>query len=84
MKICVLTHSRNSGEQEPCAFMLGGRRVQIVGIVDRWGGAARRYLVRDPGGRRFVLRHEEPGGWQLEAVFGPANRARGAVRPAAV
>jgi hypothetical protein len=78
MKICVLTHPGTRGEQEPCALLLGGRRVPIVGIVDRWRGPAQRYpqhyLVRDPGGRRFVIHRDERGGWQLEAVYGPPAR----------
>jgi len=82
MKICVLTHPGTRGEPEPCAFLLAGRRVPIVGIIDRWRGPAQRYLVRDPGGRRFVLRHDERGSWQLEAVYGPAAAPSRAARAA--
>lgn len=82
MKICVLTHTGAHGEQEPCSFRLGGQRVPIVGIIDRWRGPVRRYLVRDHTGRRFVLRMKDSGNWELEAVYGPAPRAAKMARPA--
>ena len=79
MRICVLTQPGARGELEPCSFRLGSQRVPIVGIIDRWRGPGQRYLVRDRTGRRFVLRKQESGSWELEAVYGPApHLARGA------
>jgi hypothetical protein len=74
MKICVLTQPGARGELEPCSFRLGGQRVPIVGILDRWRGPVQRFLVRDRTGRRFVLRQQNSGSWELEAVYGPAPR----------
>ena len=72
MKICVLTHPGAHGEQEPRAFQLGGRRVPVIAILDRWEAPAHHYFqVRDHDGRRFVLKHDpQTGTWELEAVYG--------------
>jgi hypothetical protein len=72
MKICVLTNPGAHGEQEPRAFQLGGRRVPVIAILDRWEAPAHHYFqVRDYEGRRFVLKHDpQTGTWELEAVYG--------------
>jgi hypothetical protein len=78
MKICVLTHPGTRGETEPHAFQLGGRRVPVVAILDRWEASTHRYYqVRDFDGRRFVLKYEPASqSWELEAVYGAADRPR--------
>lgn len=78
MKICVRTQPGARGEREPHAFQLGGRRVPVVAILERWETPTQRYFrVRDDDGRRFVLRHnEDSGDWELEAVYGPAPAPR--------
>ena len=72
MKICVLTHPGAHGEEEPRALQLGGRRVPVIAILDRWQAPAHCYFrVRDYDGRRFVLKHDpKSGSWELEAVYG--------------
>lgn len=72
MKICVLTHPGAHGQQEPRAFQLGGRRVPVIAILERWQAPEHRYFrVRDYQGRRFVLKHDpQSGNWELEAVYG--------------
>jgi hypothetical protein len=70
MRISVLC-SRQKGEEIPCAFHLGGRRLPIVAIVSRWSDAAHRYFeVNVDDGRRFVLRHDGSlRCWELAGVF---------------
>ena len=72
MKICVLSHPGAQGQQEPRSFQLGGRRVPVVAILDRWQAPTHQYFqVRDYEGRRFVLKYEpQTGSWELEAVYG--------------
>lgn len=77
MKIHVLCHLE-SGIPRPHAFQLGGRRLAIVAILDRWDAPEHRYFeVRDFDGRRFVLRHcPKSDCWELEAVYGAAAKPR--------
>jgi hypothetical protein len=51
---------------------LGGRRVPVVAILDRWQETEHRYYqVKDLDGRRFVLRYEpQSQSWELTAVYG--------------
>ena len=84
MKICVLTNRTPRGEESPSAFYVGGRRLQVVTVLDRWTDSVHRYFeVCVDDGRRFILRFE-PGGrtWELAAVFA-ANAKRPAPKPAA-
>lgn len=78
MKISVLCNPGPHGEEIPCAFHLGGRRLPVLVIMNRWTESQHRYyevLVHD--GRRFVLRHEVASpAWELAAVYA-------ATRPAA-
>jgi hypothetical protein len=71
MKICVHSNRGMRGEETPCAFYLGGRRLPVLAVIERWQDATHHYyeLMVDDG-RRFVLRFE-PGQrcWELAAVF---------------
>jgi hypothetical protein len=76
MKICVHSNRGPRGEESPCAFHLGGRRLPVTVVLERWADSTHRYFeVAVDDGRRFVLRLE-PGlrSWELAAVFGPAPR----------
>jgi hypothetical protein len=79
MKICVNCRPGQHGEQEPSVFHLGGTRLPVVSIVDRWQVPSHHYYrvtVRD--GRRFVLRHDPSHGtWELSAVYGPVSATSG-------
>ena len=81
MRICVMAYQRATGEEQPAAFYLGGRRLPVTAIVERWSeGAARYFEVRVEDGRRFVLRHDPPTrAWSLAAVYA-ASAARTAFR----
>ncbi len=80
MKICVTSNRGPRGEETPWAFYVGGRRLRVVEVLDRWSDAAHRYFeICVDDGRRFVLRLEPaPHVWELVAVF-----AASAKRPAA-
>lgn len=74
MKICVQASAGAQGEVLPRCMHLGGRRVPVVAILDRWDETEHRYYqVRDIDGRRFVLRYEpQSRSWELTAVYGRA------------
>ena len=71
MRICVLTHPPLAGELRPRVFHLGGRRLPVVAILDRWRESTCFYFeVYVEDGRRFVLRHTpESFCWELAAVY---------------
>ncbi len=73
MKICVHSNRGMRGEETPCAFYLGGRRLPVLAVIERWQDSMHQYYeVMVDDGRRFVLRFE-PGlrSWELAAVFAP-------------
>ena len=71
MRISVLCNRGPKGEELPCAFHLGGRRLPILAILSRWTDAAHRYFeVSVDDGRRFVLRNDVSlRCWELAGVF---------------
>ena len=76
MKICVHSNRGPRGEEIPCAFYLGGRRLPVTAVLERWMDATHSYFeVAVDDGRRFVLRLQ-PGthSWELAAVFGPLKK----------
>lgn len=76
MKICVLSNRGPRSEEVPCAFYLGGRRLPVAAILDRWTDSTHRYFeVAVDDGRRFVLRLEPSGRtWELAAVFAASKK----------
>jgi hypothetical protein len=87
MKICVHSNRGPRGEETPCVFYLGGRRLPVHAILQRWSDATHAfYEVMVDDGRRFVL-SLQPGTrtWELAAVFGPVRKpaAKKPVIPAA-
>jgi hypothetical protein len=69
MAIRVESYAGYRGEQEPRAFWLGERRLDVLEIVDRWMEPQRRwYKVRAEDGHTYILRHDEQAGeWDLAA-----------------
>jgi hypothetical protein len=60
MKIRVECYAGYRGEQEPRAFSLGERRIEVTSILDRWLAPAHRYFkVAGSDGNLYVLRHDE-------------------------
>jgi hypothetical protein len=69
MRIRVECYSGYRGEQEPLAFWLGGRRLTVRAIVDRWFAPTQCWFKLDADdGHTYILRYDEPGGdWELAA-----------------
>jgi hypothetical protein len=59
-----------SDDAEPRAFRIGGRRVGVAEVLDRWLGAEHRYFkLRGDDGAVYIVRHDQVGGeWEL-AVY---------------
>jgi len=76
MKICVHSNRGPRGEETPCVFYLGGRRLPVHAILQRWSDATHAfYEVMVDDGRRFVLRHQPTlRCWELAAVFAAKPR----------
>jgi hypothetical protein len=84
MRICVMSYRKANGDECPTAFYLGGRRLPIVKVLERWSeGAAGYFEVCTEDGRRFVLRQDPPARWELAAVYA-ATAKRSAPRPLSV
>ncbi len=73
MRICVASGRGRRGT-EPGVFYLGGRRLPVLSIVERWGDPSHAYFkVEVVDGRRFVLRyHPTSNSWELVSVLGRA------------
>jgi len=69
MAIRVECNAGYRGEQEPIAFWLGERRLEVRAVVDRWFAPSQRWFKVDAGDRSaYVLRHDETSGdWELAA-----------------
>ncbi|MCC7181279.1 MAG: hypothetical protein IT177_23075 [Acidobacteria bacterium] len=60
MTITVECYAGYRGEQEPRAFVLGERRLEVMAVADRWAGPDYRYFrVTASDGHTYVLRHDE-------------------------
>ena len=83
MRICVHSNRGPRGDESPDAFYLGGRRLPVVAVLERWSDATHRYFeVSVDDGRRFVLRLDpDTRAWELAAVFAAAKKP--AAKPAA-
>jgi hypothetical protein len=77
MKICVHSNRGPRSEESPCAFYLGGRRLPVTVVLERWSDATHRFFeVAVDDGRRFVLRLDpETRLWELAAVFAAPRKA---------
>jgi len=70
MSLRVESDAGYRGEREPVAFWLGGRRLGVRAIVDRWFAPRRRWFRIDADDEQlYVLRHDEATGeWDLAAL----------------
>lgn len=80
MAIRVECHAGYRGDEEPRAFWLGGRRLEVVELADRWLDPAYRYFkVRADDGDLYILRRDElSGDWTLGAYTRAASQPPGA------
>ena len=69
MKIRVECYSGYRGEQEPRAFWLGERRLEVAALLDRWLAPDHRYFkCQAQDGNLYILRYDEAtGAWELGA-----------------
>ncbi len=79
MKVRVECYAGYRGEQEPRAFALGERRLEVLSVVDRWLAPDHRYFkVAANDGDTYVLRHDErTGDWTLGAFRRGTDRREG-------
>lgn len=83
MKICVHSNRGPRGEETPCAFYLGGRRLPVLAVLERWADSTHGYFeVMVDDGRRFVLRHQPTlRCWELAACFAAKQPKKPAAKP---
>jgi hypothetical protein len=69
MPLCVSCYSGYRPNQEPLAFCLGDRRLEVKAILDRWYSPTQRWFRVDADdGHMFVLRHDEQSDeWEIAA-----------------
>ncbi|MCC6610522.1 MAG: hypothetical protein IT515_12735 [Burkholderiales bacterium] len=67
--VTVECYAGYRGEEEPRAFTLGERRLEVAAIQDRWLAPDHRYFkVAASDGDTYILRHDaQTGEWTLGA-----------------
>ncbi len=67
MYLTVECYAGHRGEETPRRLALGGRRVEVVEVVDRWYGPDHRYFkLRGDDGATYLVRHDERSDrWEL-------------------
>jgi hypothetical protein len=77
VRISVRSRTGRKGK-EPSSFCLGRCELYVTGILERRElTGIYRFKVRVHDGRRFVIRHQPATDrWELDAVYGPPQRAR--------
>ena len=67
MIIRVECHAGYRGEETPRRFSIGGRRVEVADIIDRWLAPDHRYFkVGGDDGAVYILRHDAGADrWEL-------------------
>jgi hypothetical protein len=67
MNIRVECYAGHRGEETPRRFFLGGRRVEVVDVIDRWLAPDHRYFkVGGDDGAVYILRHDTGAAcWEL-------------------
>ena len=71
-QIRVQCYAVHRGEEEPRAFDLGDRRLEVVEIIDRWLAPDHRYFkVQADDDNVYILRHDEAAGeWEMTSFAG--------------
>ena len=72
MQIRVHCYAGHRGEEEPRAFDLGDRHLEVVEIADRWLAPDHRYFkVQADDGNVYILRQDEAAGdWEMTSFAG--------------
>jgi hypothetical protein len=63
----VECYAGHRGGEAPRALVIGGRRVIVLEILDRWLASSHRYFkIRGDDGDVYIVRHdEESDAWEL-------------------
>jgi hypothetical protein len=63
----VECYAGHRGEETPRALVIGGRRVTVVDVLDRWLAPDHRYFkVKGDDGDVYIIRHgSTPDRWEL-------------------
>jgi hypothetical protein len=67
LTIHVDCYAGHCGEETPRTFTLGGRRIEVAAVLDRWLAPDHRYFkVRGDDGDTYILRHDPAANrWDL-------------------
>lgn len=78
MNLEVISVQNIHGDPEPRGFMLGGRRIDISQIIDRWLSSDYGYYKFDGSdGHRYILRHDRLSEtWELTLFQASADMAK--------
>ncbi len=70
MDVKVDCYAGYRGEETPRRFEVGGRRVEVVDVIDRWFGLDHRYYkVRGDDGVIYLLRVDDTEDrWELQML----------------
>jgi hypothetical protein len=73
LEIGVECYAGYKGEETPRVLVLGGRRVQVVDVLDRWLAPDHRYFkVRCDDGGVYIARHDVVSDkWELTSFIRP-------------
>jgi len=64
--IVVECYAGHRGEETPRRFTLGSRAIEVTEVLDRWLAPDHRYFkVLGDDDATYILRHAEPGDWEL-------------------
>ena len=79
MKVRVICYEGYRAEETPRAFLLGERRLDVTGVLDRWRGEDHEYVkITASDGNRYLLRYDRDADeWemvQMEAPGRPSSR----------
>jgi len=67
LEIRVECYAGHRGEQTPRTLVLGGRRVEVLEVIDQWLAPEHRYFkLRGDDGNIYVVRHDVASqSWEL-------------------
>jgi hypothetical protein len=69
MKILVECYSGYRGEETPRSLLIGGSRIPVREVIDRWLAQDHRYFkVAVEDGSIYIIRHDTAS-WEWEVTF---------------
>jgi hypothetical protein len=72
--LTVECYSGSTADERPVAFRLGGRRISVTEVVDRWYGEDHAYfkLIGQDGMRYLIRQDRTSDTWELVLFEAPA------------